>query len=67
MENELKAAGGEFFVGGKLTGADIMLEFPTAGFLGTLPEDQGFPTLRAWLKKIQSRPAFIASEEKGGK
>lgn len=28
LENELKKAGGEHFVGGKLTGADIMLSFP---------------------------------------
>lgn len=28
LENELKKAGGDYFVGGKLTGADIMLSFP---------------------------------------
>lgn len=63
MNNEMK--GKDYFVGGELTGADIMMSFPleavkAAGGLAALPE------LSAFVDRIQARPAYLKALEKGG-
>ncbi|GAA5936091.1 bifunctional glutathione transferase/peroxidase [Sporobolomyces koalae] len=59
--------GREFFVGGKLTGADVMMSF-IAESLEAAPIDQSaYPNIARWHKTIQNRPAYQRAEEKGGK
>ncbi|KAK4058541.1 hypothetical protein OIO90_000703 [Microbotryomycetes sp. JL221] len=59
-------AGKEFFVGDKLTGADIMMVFPIEGVDGAGKLDE-FPHIKTWFEKIRQRPAYQRAEEKGGK
>ncbi|GAA5988424.1 hypothetical protein JCM5350_005307 [Sporobolomyces pararoseus] len=59
--------GKEFFVGGKLSGADIMMSF-IAESLEAAPIDSSvYPNVSRWHKSIQTRPAYQRAEEKGGK
>ncbi|GAA5972939.1 hypothetical protein JCM11641_000330, partial [Rhodosporidiobolus odoratus] len=57
----------EFFVGGKLTGVDIMMSFfaeTLATAAGVTEED--FPRFRAWHAKMKQRPAYQKALGKGG-
>lgn len=63
MEDSLQPSG--WFVGDRLTGADIMMSFPAeaAVKMGRCKER---PKLAAFVDNIHARPAFIAALEKGG-
>lgn len=55
----------EFFVGDRLTGADIQMSFP----LEALNSSGGlthFPNLVAYVERIQARPAYLRALERGG-
>jgi glutathione S-transferase len=57
--------GRDYFVAGKLTGADIQMSF-----VGELAKVFGkidaYPNLKAWLARMHARPAFKRGIEKGG-
>jgi glutathione S-transferase len=57
--------GKDFFVGGKLTGADIQMSFvgEMAKVFGMI---DAYPNLKNWLTRMHARPAFKRSIEKGG-
>jgi len=61
MEDAIK--GRDFFVGNELTGADIMLLFVLEAAGARL---EPYPSLVAYRKKMQSRPAYQRAIEKGG-
>src|SRR5437016_4370390 len=55
----------EYFVAGKLTGADIQMSFvgEMAKVFGKI---DGYPNLKGWLTRMHARPAFKRGLEKGG-
>jgi glutathione S-transferase len=57
--------GKDYFVGGKLTGADIQMSFvgEMAKIFGMI---DAYPNLKEWLARMHARPAFKRSIEKGG-
>lgn len=63
MEDSIEPSG--FFVGGGLTGADIMLIFPAE-----IAVAQGFdakmPKLTAFVKMVHAMPSYQAALKKGG-
>ena len=63
MEDSIDPSG--YFVGDKLTGADIMLIFPAE-----IAVAQGYgakmPKLAAFVKMVHAMPAYQAALEKGG-
>lgn len=63
VDGEMK--GRDFFVGNKLTGADIMMSFPleAARARGIL---KAYPALSAFVDRMQARPAYLRALEKGG-
>ncbi|MBL4907770.1 MAG: glutathione S-transferase [Sneathiella sp.] len=63
MNSEME--GKDYFVGGDLTGADIMMSFPieAANARGALAK---LPNLAAFVARIQARPAYLKAMEKGG-
>ncbi len=56
----------EFLIGNDLTGADIMMSFPIEAAALRADAGKGRPNLSAWVKRIQSRPAYLTALEKGG-
>ncbi len=58
-------AGRDWLLGGELTGADINLSF-VAEVMGAFGRLDGYPNMKAWLERFQSRPAYKAALEKGG-
>jgi len=63
MDEALKATG--WFVGGSLTGADIMMSFPAEAAV-KMGKAANLPNLSAFVEKIHARPAFQTALEKGG-
>ena len=63
VEGELTRAA--WFAGDEFTAADIQMSFPVeaAEARGGLAD---YPRLRAWLERIQKRPAYQRAVEKGG-
>ena len=62
---EAALKGREFFVGTKLSGADIQMSF--VGEMAKVFDKLGpYPNLAAWLSRMHARPAFQRSIEKGG-
>jgi glutathione S-transferase len=57
--------GKDYFVAGKLTGADIQMSFvgEMARVFGMI---DAYPNLKNWLARMHARPAFKKSIEKGG-
>lgn len=55
----------EFYAGGKLTGADIQMLFPLEAMnaSGGLAH---FPNLKAYVERMQSRPAYRRALDRGG-
>ncbi|GAA5882010.1 hypothetical protein JCM3774_003241 [Rhodotorula dairenensis] len=63
---EKNLEGKDFFVAGKLTGADIMMSF-VAEILDTAPIDSAaYPNITRWHAAMLDRPAYKAALEKGG-
>ncbi|CUM47829.1 unnamed protein product [Debaryomyces fabryi] len=75
LENNLKKNKGKFFVGNKLTGADIILSFPiydnvfgdlertkamTGGKIDVVAK---YPTLKAWSDTISKEPKLLKANE----
>ncbi|MCA3696127.1 glutathione S-transferase family protein [Aquidulcibacter sp.] len=58
-------AGKQFFVGDRLTGADIQMSF-----VGEIAKGQGalgmLPNMKAWLEGLHARPQWQTALEKGG-
>ncbi|GAA5868502.1 hypothetical protein JCM1840_007021 [Sporobolomyces johnsonii] len=65
MEETLK--GKEWFVGGRLTGADIMMSFIAESLEAAPVNADEYPNIQRWLKAIEARPAWQKAAEKGGK
>ena len=63
MDETLKATG--WFVGGSLTGADIMMSFPAEAAV-KMGKAANLANLSAFVEKIHARPAFQTALEKGG-
>ena len=61
MEESIR--GRDFFVGNELTGADIMLRFVVEAAGARL---EPYPSLVAFRKRMQQRPAYTRGIEKGG-
>lgn len=64
---ESHLAGKEWFVGGKLTGADFQMSFPLEALVakGKI-SDSNCPNICAFVKRCQSRPAYLEGLSKGG-
>ncbi|GAA5949873.1 hypothetical protein JCM21900_004234 [Sporobolomyces salmonicolor] len=65
MEKTLE--GKEWFVGGRLTGADIMMSFIAESLEAAPVDADAYPNIQRWFKAIEARPAWQKAEEKGGK
>lgn len=63
MEDRLLSSG--YFVGDRLTGADIMLSFPAEAAV-KIGRAADKPKLTAYVAAIHARPAYQAALEKGG-
>ncbi len=61
MEDAIK--GRDYFVGNELTGADIQLLFVLEAAGARL---EPYPSLMAYRKRMQGRPAYLRGIEKGG-
>ena len=64
LESELD--GKDYFLGDKLTAADIMMSFPLEASTQRGGLDGSRPNLMAWLKRIHARPAYQRALEIGG-
>jgi glutathione S-transferase len=62
---ESALSGREFFVGSKLSGADIQMSF-VGEMAKVFDKLAPYPNLTAWLSRMHARPAFQRSVEKGG-
>jgi glutathione S-transferase len=60
---ETAIQGRDFFIGNDLTGADIQILFVLEAAGGRL---EPYPSLMAYRKQMQSRPAYARGIEKGG-
>jgi len=60
---EMGLTGHDFFVGNRLTGADIQMLFVLEAAGGIL---DSFPMLKAYRARMQARPAYKRGIEKGG-
>lgn len=64
LERELD--GREWFVGDRLTAADVMLSFPLEAARSRAGLGATRPNLTAWLQRIHARPAYRRALERGG-
>jgi glutathione S-transferase len=55
-----------FLAGAELTGADIMMSFPAEAALQRAPAALRTPRLKAYVEKLQARPAYKRALERGG-
>ena len=56
----------DWFCGDQLTAADIQMSFAVEAATVRSIQPSEYPNLRAFLKKMQARPAYQAALEKGG-
>ncbi|MBV8093707.1 MAG: glutathione S-transferase [Acetobacteraceae bacterium] len=63
--SERALAGGGWFAGDELTGADIMMSFPMEAAADRVGLGER-PAIKAWLTKIHARPAYRTALAKGG-
>ncbi|GAA5884445.1 hypothetical protein JCM6882_005255 [Rhodosporidiobolus microsporus] len=59
--------GKEYFVDGKLTGADIMMSFIAEGLFATPLSADGYPNIKRWHAAMEQRELYQVAEKKGGK
>ena len=64
LETEL--AGRDWFVGDKISAADVMISFPLEAARQRGGLDGSRPNLTAWLARIHARPAYKKALERGG-
>ncbi len=64
MEAELGDS--PWFAGEQMTAADLQMSFPVQAAAARAGLDGSRPRLMAWLDRIQSRPAYLRSIERGG-
>ena len=64
LESELE--GRDFFVGDKLTAADIMMSFPLEASQSRGAPGPARPNIAAWLTRIHARPAYQRALKAGG-
>jgi len=64
MEAELGDS--PWFAGEEMTAADLQMSFPVQGAAARAGLNGSRPRLMAWLDRIQSRPAYLRSIERGG-
>jgi glutathione S-transferase len=64
LERELTQA--PWFAGEAFTAADIQMSFPVEAAFARAGAASTYPRLRAWLERIQARPAWRRALEKGG-
>jgi glutathione S-transferase len=55
-----------WFAGEDLTGADVMMSFPLQAAVARAGLDGSRPRLLAYVRRIEQRPAFLRSIERGG-
>jgi len=55
-----------WFAGEELTGADVMMSFPLQAAVARAGLDGSRPRLLAYVRRIEQRPAFLRSIERGG-
>ena len=58
-------AKGPWLLGEELTGADIQMSF-VGELAGQFGRHAGFPSIAAWVRRFQARPAYKRAVEKGG-
>lgn len=75
LENNLKKNNGKYFVGNKLTSADIVLNYPLYDSIFSDPEKtkvitggqidvtDKYPALKAWADMISKEPKFVKANE----
>lgn len=64
---EREIAGREWFAGDALSGADVMMSFPLEAAESRAGlNDARHPNLKAWLGRVQARPAYARALAKGG-
>ena len=64
---DAELAGHEYFAGDVFTAADIMMSFPLTTMRRYLPyEIEPYANIRAWVARIQSRPAYGKAMEIAG-
>jgi len=63
---EASLTGSDWFVGDRLSGADIQMSFAVECAEARADLSAGYPALNAFLKRIRARPAWKAALEKGG-
>jgi glutathione S-transferase len=64
LEAELSKS--EWFAGGQFSAADVMMSFPLEAGADRAGAFEGRPLLKAFVARIQARPAYKAALEKGG-
>ena len=68
LESELKKGNGKFLVGDHLTAADTMMSLSIAFILkmGLGTKGKQWPAVDAWLKHVESTPAYQLAVKKTG-
>ncbi|RHW76241.1 glutathione S-transferase family protein [Colwellia sp. RSH04] len=56
----------EWFAGDTLTGADIQMSFPLEAWASQNKHNPSYPTIIAYVKRIQNRPAYQKALQVGG-
>ncbi len=59
-------AGRQWFVGDGLSGADIQMSFPLEAAMARVTSARQWPNIRAFVERIQARPAYLRALDKGG-
>jgi glutathione S-transferase len=55
-----------WFAGDELSGADVQMSFPVEAALLRAPSANGLPRLRAFVQRVQERPAYQKALARGG-
>jgi glutathione S-transferase len=63
---EAELAHGPWFAGEELTAADVQMSFPVEAAFARAEPGAAYPRLRAWLDRVQARPAWRRALDQGG-